>query len=71
MTCSRRSITTPLEPRATLVFAPEGRLVEQYSCDPFSRNLARATRSWPGLAMGAGPRASIALVRGAPRPPAP
>ncbi len=35
----------PLEPRATLVFAPEGRLVEQYSCDPFSRNLARATGS--------------------------
>jgi protease-4 len=35
----------PLEPRATLVLAPEGRLVEQYSCDPFSRNLARATRS--------------------------
>lgn len=35
----------PLEPRSTLVFAPEGRLVEQYSCDPFSRNLARATRS--------------------------
>ena len=27
--------------------------------------LARATRSWPGLAIGAGPRASIALVRGA------
>lgn len=35
----------PLEARATLVFAPEGRLVEQYSCDPFSRNLARATGS--------------------------
>ncbi len=35
----------PLEQRATLVFAPEGRLVEQYSCDAFSRNLARATRS--------------------------
>ena len=35
----------PLEPRATLVFAPEGRLVEQDSCDPFSRILARATRS--------------------------
>jgi protease-4 len=33
----------PLEPRSTLVFAPEGRLVEQYSCDAFSRNLARAT----------------------------
>jgi len=27
--------------------------------------LARATRTWPGLALGAGPRASIALVRGA------
>jgi MoxR-like ATPase len=27
--------------------------------------LARATRSWPGLTIGAGPRASIALVRGA------
>ncbi len=26
--------------------------------------LARTTRSWPGLALGAGPRASIALVRG-------
>ena len=35
----------PLEARSTLVFAPEGRLVEQYSCDAFSRNLARATRS--------------------------
>ena len=27
--------------------------------------LARTTRSWPGLTLGAGPRASIALVRGA------
>ncbi len=35
----------PLANRTTLVFAPEGRLVEQYSCDPLSRNLARATRS--------------------------
>ena len=35
----------PLEPRSTLVFAPQGRLVEQYSCDTFSRNLARATDS--------------------------
>ncbi|AXO60930.1 ATPase AAA [Pseudomonas oleovorans] len=31
----------------------------------YAVRLARATRSWPGLAMGAGPRASIALVRGA------
>ena len=30
----------------------------------YAVRLTRATRSWPGLAMGAGPRASIALVRG-------
>lgn len=35
----------PLQSRTTLVFAPQGRLVEQYSCDAFSRGLARATRS--------------------------
>ncbi|MDQ0742128.1 MoxR family ATPase [Pseudomonas sp. W4I3] len=31
----------------------------------YAVRLARATRSWRGLAIGAGPRASIALVRGA------
>ena len=31
----------------------------------YAVRLARATRTWPGLALGAGPRASIALVRGA------
>jgi MoxR-like ATPase len=30
----------------------------------YAVRLARATRSWPGLTLGAGPRASIALVRG-------
>ena len=30
----------------------------------YAVRLARATRSWPGLAMGAGPRSSFALVRG-------
>ncbi|HSC84019.1 MAG TPA: MoxR family ATPase [Pseudomonas sp.] len=30
----------------------------------YAVRLARTTRTWPGLAMGAGPRASIALVRG-------
>ncbi len=29
----------------------------------YAVRLARATRSWPGLSLGAGPRASIALVR--------
>jgi MoxR-like ATPase len=31
----------------------------------YAVRLARATRNWPGLTIGAGPRASIALVRGA------
>jgi MoxR-like ATPase len=31
----------------------------------YAVRLARATRSWPGLTIGAGPRASIALVSGA------
>ena len=29
----------------------------------YAVRLARSTRSWPGLTLGAGPRASIALVR--------
>ena len=36
---------TPLSERSTLVIAPEGRMVEQYSCDPLSRSFARATNS--------------------------
>ncbi|TWI01653.1 protease-4 [Luteimonas cucumeris] len=32
----------PLAERTTLVIAPQGRLVEQYSTDPFSRALAKA-----------------------------
>ncbi len=31
----------------------------------YAVRIARATRTWPGLAMGAGPRGSIALVRAA------
>ena len=33
----------PLSDRTTLVIAPQGRLVEQFSCDPLSRAFARAT----------------------------
>ncbi|MDE2408296.1 MAG: signal peptide peptidase SppA [Xanthomonadaceae bacterium] len=36
---------SPLQSRTALVFAPQGRLVEQYSCDALSRSLARATKS--------------------------
>ena len=35
----------PLLERTTLVLAPEGALVEQFSCDPISRGLAQATGS--------------------------
>jgi MoxR-like ATPase len=31
----------------------------------YAVRLARATRSWPGVAMGAGPRGGLALVRAA------
>ena len=33
----------PLRDASTLVIEPQGRLVEQYSCDPVSRAFARAT----------------------------
>ena len=35
----------PLDNRTTLVFAPQGSLVEQYRCDPLSRSLARMSKS--------------------------
>ena len=35
----------PIGERSTLVIEPEGRLVEQFSCDALSRNIARATNS--------------------------
>mgnify|MGYP000945092774 CR=1 FL=1 len=38
----RGSGVKPLQDRTTLVIAPEGRLVEQYSADPVSRALAKA-----------------------------
>jgi len=31
----------------------------------YAVRLARATRDWPGIALGAGPRGSLALVRAA------
>lgn len=37
--------TKPIADRTTLVIAPEGQLVEQYSCDQVSRAFAQATNS--------------------------
>ncbi len=39
---TRGSAVKPLQDRTTLVIAPEGRLVEQYSADPVSRAVGRA-----------------------------
>ncbi len=39
---SRGSGTRPLQERTTLVLAPEGRLVEQFSADPVTRAVAKA-----------------------------
>ncbi len=40
---SAKDSVRPMSSRTTLVIAPEGKLVEQYSSDPVSRSLARAT----------------------------
>src|SRR5690606_17639901 len=39
---TRGSGVKPLQDRTTLVIAPEGRLVEQYSADPVSRAVGKA-----------------------------
>ncbi len=57
-------LRTLLQPRDVQVMqriASELPLDEQLL--DYALRLSRATRSWPGLATGAGPRASIALVR--------
>lgn len=55
---------TLLNPRDVLVLQ---RIASELPMDDqvldYALRLARATRDWPGLAMGAGPRGSIALVR--------
>jgi protease-4 len=64
----------PLEDRTTLVIAPEGRLVEQFSADPVSRALAQGHRrqqrrgsaaARPGARAGSGARRQEDRTRGA------
>jgi len=57
-----RVVMQPREVQALQRIASELPIDEQVL--EYAVRLARATRSWPGLALGAGPRASIALVRG-------
>lgn len=73
VTRSSRADMLDVQPLRTLLQAEEvlqlQQIASQLALDEqvldYAVRLARATRSWPGLTIGAGPRASIALVRGA------
>ncbi|WP_341781650.1 AAA family ATPase [Ectopseudomonas mendocina] len=73
VTRSARADMLEVNPLRTLLQAKDVMALQKIASDlplddqvlDYAVRLARATRSWPGLAMGAGPRASIALVRGA------
>ena len=73
VTRSSRADMLEVQPLRTVLQAEDVVTMQQIASDlpldeqvlDYAVRLARATRSWPGLAIGAGPRASIALVRGA------
>ncbi|MGQ7956884.1 AAA family ATPase [Pseudomonas sp. SP16.1] len=73
VTRSARADMLDVSPLRTLLQAKDVLALQKIASDlplddqvlDYAVRLARATRSWPGLALGAGPRASIALVRGA------
>lgn len=73
VTRSSRADMLDVQPLRTVLQADEVLQLQQIASElaldeqvlDYAVRLARATRSWPGLAIGAGPRASIALVRGA------
>jgi MoxR-like ATPase len=73
VTRSTRSDMLEVQPLRTLMHAKDVQALQRIASDlpvdeqvlDYAVRLARATRTWPGLALGAGPRASIALVRGA------
>jgi MoxR-like ATPase len=59
-------LRTLLQPRDVLALQKiAGDLPVDDQVLDYAVRLVRATRDWPGLQLGAGPRASIALVRGA------
>ena len=71
VTRSSRADMLDVQPLRTVLQAEDVVALQQIASDlpldeqvlDYAVRLARATRSWPGLAIGAGPRASIALVR--------
>jgi len=73
VTRSSRADMLAVHPLRTVLQAEDVLQLQQVASDlaldeqvlDYAVRLARATRSWPGLAIGAGPRASIDLVRGA------
>jgi MoxR-like ATPase len=73
VTRSTRSDMLDVQPLRTLMHAKDVQALQRIASDlpvdehvlDYAVRLARATRTWPGLTLGAGPRASIALVRGA------
>lgn len=72
VTRSTRSDMLDVQPLRTLMQARDVQALQRIASDlpvddqvmDYAVRLARATRTWPGLTLGAGPRASIALVRG-------
>jgi MoxR-like ATPase len=72
VTRSTKADMLEVTPLRTLLQAKDMLAIQKIASDlpiddqvlDYAVRLARATRSWPGLAIGAGPRASIALVRG-------
>ncbi|WP_028617762.1 AAA family ATPase [Pseudomonas canadensis] len=73
VTRSSRADMLDVKPLRTVLLAEDVLQLQQIASElaldeqvlDYAVRLARATRSWPGLAIGAGPRASIDLVRGA------
>ncbi|MFP3495820.1 MoxR family ATPase [Pseudomonas sp. SIMBA_059] len=73
VTRSSRADMLDVQPLRTVLQADDVEQLQQIASEmpldeqvlDYAVRIARATRSWPGLTIGAGPRASIALVRGA------
>jgi len=73
VTRSSRADMLDVQPLRTVLQAEDVLLLQQIASElaldeqvlDYAVRLARTTRTWPGLTIGAGPRASIALVRGA------
>ncbi|MEB0039014.1 MULTISPECIES: MoxR family ATPase [unclassified Pseudomonas] len=72
VTRSTKADMLDVQPPRTLLQAKDVLILQRIASElpldeqvlDYAVRLARTTRSWPGLTLGAGPRASIALVRG-------